>query len=187
MTDIFSPAQRSIAMSKVGSRDTKPEWILRSGLHRLGFRYRLGNRHLAGKPDLLFPKYRAVVFVHGCYWHRHPGCKDATTPKSNTDFWIRKFAENIERDRRTEEKLAAEGWRVMVVWECELLKETLQAVRRVSRWLTQETTAALESSGDESVIDRAQLLTVAERRVRYRICSNNKPHTNLPKGEKGDE
>ncbi|MGC8494945.1 MAG: very short patch repair endonuclease [Syntrophobacteraceae bacterium] len=183
MTDIFSPAQRSIVMSRVRSRDTKPEWILRSGLHRLGFRYRLGNRHLPGKPDLLFPKYRAAVFVHGCYWHRHPGCKDATTPKSNTDFWIRKFAENIERDRRTEEKLAAAGWRVMVVWECELMKETLPTIRRVSEWLNQEITAA----ADKCVIDRAQLLSVAESRVRYRICSYNKQHTNLPEGEKGDE
>ncbi len=187
MTDIFTPDQRSIAMSRVRSGDTKPEWILRSGLHRLGIRFRLRNRHLPGQPDLVFPKYRSVVFVHGCYWHRHPGCKDATTPKSNVDFWTRKFAENVERDRRIQEELEAAGWRVMVVWECELIKETIETIRKVSLWLSRGTASSQPLHYDESLMDRGLLLSVAEKKVKYRISSYKKPLTSLPKGEKGDE
>ena len=188
MTDIFSPDQRSFAMSRVRSGDTKPEWILRSGLHRLGIRYRLRDRHLPGRPDLVFPKFRSVVFVHGCYWHRHPECKDATTPKTNVDFWMRKFAENVERDRRSEEQLNAGGWRVMVVWECELVKETIETIRKVARWLEQGTASRLRFHYDESVMERSRLLSVAEKRVRFRIGSyKTKPHTSVPEGEKGDQ
>ena len=187
MTDILLPAQRSLAMSKVRSNDTKPEWILRSGLHRLGIRYRLRNKHLPGRPDLVFPKYRCVVFVHGCYWHRHPGCKDASIPKSNTDFWMRKFVENEERDRLAVEQLIAAGWRVMVVWECELIKETIETIRSVSLWLRNATDSSLQFHCDESLIDRGRLLLVAEKRVRYRITSYEKPHASLSKGEKGDD
>ncbi len=187
MTDILTPDQRSIAMSKVRGGDTKPEWILRSGLHRLGIRYRLRSRHLPGQPDLVFPKYHSVVFVHGCYWHRHPGCKDATTPKSNIDFWMRKFAENVERDLRSEEQLVAAGWRVMVVWECELIKQTIETIRKVWLWLNQATASSMPTHFDEPVTDRGRLLSVAEKRVKYRISSYKKPHTSLPKGEKGDK
>ena len=94
MIDILTKKKRSSLMSKVRSSDTKPEWILRCGLHRLGFRYRLNNNHLPGRPDLVLSKYRAVVFVHGCFWHHHRGCKDATMPKSNRAFWEKKFSEN---------------------------------------------------------------------------------------------
>jgi DNA (cytosine-5)-methyltransferase 1 len=171
MTDTLSKKQRSAAMSKVRGANTKPEWILRCGLHRLGFRYRLGNRHLPGRPDLAFPMYRAVVFVHGCYWHRHRGCKDASTPKSNVAFWTRKFAENVERDRRTERQLTRRSWRVLVVWECELLNHTVETVQRVALWLRHETAAADQSRYDEPVVDRRELLSVAEKKVRYRIAS----------------
>jgi DNA mismatch endonuclease (patch repair protein) len=187
MTDIFPADQRSIAMSRVRSGDTKPELILRSGLHRLGIRYRLRNKHLPGQPDLVFPKYRSVVFVHGCYWHRHPGCKDATTPKSNIDFWVRKFAENVERDRRTENRLIAAGWRVLVVWECQLIKETIETIRQVQSWLSQGTTANPPFHYDQPLIDREQLLSAAEKRVRYRIDSYQKPRPASPKGQKGDK
>lgn len=173
MTDTLSKKQRSAAMSKVRSADTKPEWILRCGLHRLGFRYRLRNRHLPGRPDLAFPQYRAAVFVHGCYWHRHSGCKDASTPKSNVAFWIEKFAENKERDRRTEWQLAQRGWRVMVVWECELVNYTIETVGKVARWLRHETAAADQFRYDEPAVDRGELLAVAEEKVRYRIASYN--------------
>jgi len=191
MTDIFSPDQRSIAMSRVRSGDTKPEWILRSGLHRLGIRYRIRNRRLPGQPDLVFQKYRAVVFVHGCYWHRHPECKDASTPKSNIDFWVDKFAENVERDRRIEEQLADAGWRVMVVWECELIKETIETIRKVALWLARGNTPGVPFRYDETVMDRVRLLSVAEKRVKYRIDSykkkQKKPRASLRKGEKGDK
>lgn len=171
MADILSKKQRSAVMSKVRSADTKPEWILRCGLHRLGFRYRLGNKHLPGRPDLVFPKYHAVVFVHGCYWHRHPGCKDASTPKSNVDFWAGKFAENTKRDRRTQQELVELGWRVLVVWECELLGDTLATIRKVALWLTRKGVAAGEFCYDECDEDRKKILAVAENRVRYRLDS----------------
>jgi|GEM_PF-249191 len=171
MIDTLSRKQRSKAMSKVRGADTKPEWILRCGLHGLGFRYRLRNTHLPGRPDLVFPKYRAVIFVHGCYWHRHAGCKDASTPKSNVAFWTRKFAENVERDRRTELEIAERGWRLMVVWECELIERTVETVRRVALWLSRRTTADGDRHYDAVTIDRRKLLAVAEKKVRYRIAS----------------
>jgi DNA mismatch endonuclease, patch repair protein len=171
MTDSLSKAQRSRTMSKVRSADTKPEWILRCGLHRLGFRYRLGNKQLPGRPDLVFPKYRAAVFVHGCYWHRHPGCKDATTPKSNVPFWTKKFAENTERDGRVERELTGRGWRVTVVWECELIGETVETVRRVATWLREGAPAADRTRYHRPDVDRDALLAVAEKKVRYRLAA----------------
>ena len=142
---------------------------------------------MPGQPDLVFPKFRSVVFVHGCYWHRHPGCKDASTPKSNIDFWMRKFTENVERDRRIEEQLIAGGWRVMVVWECELIKETIETIRKVALWLKHGTASGVRFHYDEPLMDRGLLLSVAEKRVSYRIGSyKKKPHTNVPKGKGGD-
>jgi DNA mismatch endonuclease, patch repair protein len=166
MTDILTKKQHSETMSKVHSRDTKPEWILRCGLHRLGFRYRLNNCQLPGRPDLVFPKFHAVVFVHGCFWHRHPGCKNAGMPKSNVDFWESKFAENVERDQRKKQELEKGGWRIMVVWECELSRYTVESIQRVAHWLKRET-----SYGDYAM-NRSELLAVAEGKVRYRIAAN---------------
>ncbi len=108
-------------MSRVGSRNTGPELQLRKALHGMGFRYRLHDRRLPGSPDLVFPKYGAVIFVHGCFWHRH-GCGRTTTPSTRTDFWEAKFRANTERDRKNIRELQDAGWRVMVVWECELKK-----------------------------------------------------------------
>lgn len=167
MVDILTKKQRSEAMSKVRSSDTKPEWILRCGLHRLGFRYRLKNRNLPGRPDLVFPKLRAVVFVHGCYWHRHPGCKDASTPNNNAYFWKKKFEENIERDRRAMRELEKLGWRIMAVWECELVGKTVETVQRVAEWLKQGTAL------NDYALNRSVLLAVAEEKVRCRITSYN--------------
>lgn len=107
-------------MSRIRSRDTKPEIALRKALHGLGFRFRVQKTGLVGKPDLVLPKYRCVIFVHGCFWHRHPGCKVATTPKSNTEFWVEKFTRNVDRDQRVSKQLEEDGWHVMTVWECEL-------------------------------------------------------------------
>jgi len=120
MADFLTPAQRSERMSRIKSRDTKPELVLRSAMHRKGFRFRINDTRLPGKPDIVFPKYRAAVFVHGCFWHRHPGCSVATTPKSNTAFWTEKFDRNVSRDARSKEALEANGWRVFTVWECDL-------------------------------------------------------------------
>ena len=109
-------------MSRVRGRDTKPEMRVRSLTHAMGYRYRLHRRDLPGNPDLVFPARRSVVFVHGCFWHRH-ACRKASTPKSNTAFWEAKFAANVRRDRRNVELLAEAGWQVLVLWECELRDE----------------------------------------------------------------
>ena len=120
MADSLTPAERSERMSRIRGKDTKPELALRKVLHGLGLRYRLHGAGLPGKPDLVFPKYKTVVFVHGCFWHRHAGCSIATIPKSNTPFWSDKFAKNVARDARVGESLQASGWSVLVAWECEL-------------------------------------------------------------------
>jgi DNA mismatch endonuclease, patch repair protein len=117
MADTLRPAQRSERMSRIRGKDSQPELALRRVLHRLGLRYRLHVSNLPGKPDLVFPRYKAVVFVHGCFWHRHGGCKIATTPKSNTSFWLDKFEKNVARDARNTMQLRDMGWRVFVAWE----------------------------------------------------------------------
>ena len=120
MVDSLSKAERSARMASIRGKDTKPELLLRRALHALGLRYRLHGKGLPGKPDLVFSRHRAVVFVHGCFWHRHAGCKVASTPKSNTEFWQTKFDRNVERDAGHVANLEAQGWRVFVAWECEL-------------------------------------------------------------------
>ena len=123
-------------MASIRGRNTRPEMALRKALHRLGFRYRLHDRKLPGHPDLVFPKYRAVIFVHGCFWHRHSGCRYATNPATNTEFWERKFRENVERDERNISKLRNQGWRVAVIWECALKRDNPEAIaEKVSHWL----------------------------------------------------
>ncbi|NWN91083.1 DNA mismatch endonuclease Vsr [Marinobacter adhaerens] len=133
MVDFLSPKERSVRMSRIRGKDTKPELSLRKVLHGLGFRYRLHVADLPGKPDLVFPKYKTVVFVHGCFWHRHPGCKIATTPKTNTEFWIEKFEKTKERDVRARKALEEAGWSTLVVWECELdsMKRALETGKRI--------------------------------------------------------
>ncbi|MBX6370464.1 MAG: DNA mismatch endonuclease Vsr [Rhodospirillales bacterium] len=117
--DIISAERRSALMRRVRQRDTDPELVVRRVAHALGYRFRLHRRDLPGTPDLVFPKYRVALFVHGCFWHRHEGCPRATTPKSRRDYWLPKFAANVERDRRKAAALEAAGWRAVVVWECE--------------------------------------------------------------------
>lgn len=122
MTDTLEACERSALMSRIRGRDTKPELVVRSLLHRMGYRFRLCRRDLLGSPDIVLPRHGAVVFVHGCFWHRHKGCKGATTPKSNVGFWQDKFVANVERDKRNQRGLRRLGWKVVVVWECELKK-----------------------------------------------------------------
>lgn len=124
MTDFLTPAERSERMSRIRGKHTRPEITLRKALYRLGMRYRLHGAGLPGKPDIVFPRYKAIVFVHGCFWHRHPGCSIATTPKSNIDFWLDKFQKNIARDTKVVQALELLGWRVFVVWECSLSSAT---------------------------------------------------------------
>lgn len=135
MVDFLSPAERSERMSRIKSINTGPELMLRKVLHRLGLRYRLNVRKLPGKPDLTFPRFKTVILVHGCFWHRHQGCNIASTPKSNTAFWTGKFDANVIRDKRVKSELSAMGWRVLIVWECELasVKKAEEAGKRIYR------------------------------------------------------
>ena len=118
--DKVSPEKRSWTMAQVKGRDTGPERIVRSLLHRMGYRFRLQRADLPGKPDIALPKFKTALFVHGCFWHRHPSCKRATMPTSNTDYWDRKFARTVARDAQNQKELEALGWHVFIVWECEL-------------------------------------------------------------------
>lgn len=119
MVDHLTPEKRSWNMSKIRSGNTKPEMLVRSLLHRMGYRFRLHRKDLPGKPDIVLPKYNTVIFVHGCYWHRHKGCKYAYNPKSRIDFWQNKFKSNIKRDKKNRMALEKLGWNVKVIWECE--------------------------------------------------------------------
>ncbi|MGS1015063.1 very short patch repair endonuclease [Rhodanobacter sp. UC4448_H15] len=126
MTDVVDRATRSRMMSGIRGRDTKPEIIVRKYLHARGLRYRIAPKNLPGKPDIVLPKYRTVVFVHGCFWHRHHGCRYAATPASNRDFWQAKFKQNLARDTRVRTQLEKHGWKVLIVWECEVSLGRLQ-------------------------------------------------------------
>ena len=123
MTDSLSPEKRSWNMSRIKGKDTSIEVRVRKHLFSKGFRYRKNVSSLPGKPDIVLPKYHAVVFVHGCFWHRHPGCKYATNPKTRTNFWKEKFKRNELNDIRNREELTNLGWRVFTVWECEVTKQ----------------------------------------------------------------
>lgn len=120
MVDTLTPAQRSERMSRIRSKDTSPEVALRKALHALGLRFRLHDKRLPGKPDIVFPRFKTVVLIHGCFWHRHHGCSVATLPKSNTAFWQEKFDRNVERDQRNTDALTQMGWKIITVWECEI-------------------------------------------------------------------
>lgn len=137
MADRLSPEHRSWNMSRIRGKDTGPELRLRSMLHREGFRFRLHARKLPGRPDLVLPKYRTAIFVHGCFWHRHPGCRNATDPANRATFWQEKFRSNVARDARNRAALEAAGWAVEVVWECELGTDAQGVLTRLKRSLTE--------------------------------------------------
>lgn len=120
MPDILNRTQRSKLMARIRGSDTTPELAVRRIAHRMGFRFRLHRKDLPGRPDLVFPKYRVALFVHGCFWHRHEGCKFAYMPKTRIEFWKKKFEGNIARDKRQESALCALGWKVLTIWECEV-------------------------------------------------------------------
>lgn len=137
MADIVDQFTRSRMMARIQAKDTRPELVLRRALHAEGFRYRLHAYGLPGRPDLLFPKFRGAVFVHGCFWHRHDGCRFATTPGTRPEFWRRKFAGNVARDLSARLGLRSAGWRVATVWECALRKPAQVAVAAdlLAAWL----------------------------------------------------
>lgn len=117
MVDHLTHAKRSWNMSRIKSGNTKPEKVVRSLLHAMGYRFRLHRKDLPGKPDIVLPKYKTVIFIHGCFWHRHHGCKNATMPKTNTEFWEDKLSQNIDRDRKKHADIERLGWKVIVIWE----------------------------------------------------------------------
>jgi DNA mismatch endonuclease (patch repair protein) len=123
-------------MSGIQGKNTRPELLLRHQLHRMGFRYRLYAKNLPAKPDLVFPKYKAVIFIHGCFWHRHPGCKYTTNPATRPEFWEAKFQDTIERDKIAFDNLSRQGWRVGVVWECALRRgQETEVAEIMGDWL----------------------------------------------------
>ena len=123
--------QRSRNMSAIKSKNTKPEIAVRRLLHSMGYRFRLHRKDLPGSPDIVLPKYKTVIFVHGCFWHRHENCKYATTPKTRPAFWESKFNENIRRDRTNQNNLIKLGWKVLVIWECDLKSTNISNIRKL--------------------------------------------------------
>lgn len=123
MADVHSKEVRSYNMSRIKGKDTKPEELVRKYLHSKGLRFRKNDKRYPGHPDIVLPKYRTIIFVHGCFWHLHENCRYAVLPKSNVDFWEQKLTGNKERDRLVKAELESQGWRVIIVWECQLKKE----------------------------------------------------------------
>lgn len=137
MADVHSPEKRSYNMSRIHGKDTKPEELVRKYLFSKGFRYRKNDARFSGKPDIVLPKYKTVIFVNGCFWHGHKGCRYFVWPQNNSDFWKNKIGGNIERDEKNYKLLSEAGWRVIIVWECELKRtaaeNTLAALDRQIR------------------------------------------------------
>lgn len=148
MVDIVSPEKRSEMMAGIKGKDTRPEIMLRKALHRRGFRFRLHNKDLPGKPDIVLPKYRVAILVHGCFWHGHEGCKLFRLPKSREDFWKEKIEGNITRDKIKTGLLLEQGWRVLVVWECSLKQRIAyldEVVNLVMEWIEESKKSAMAS------------------------------------------
>lgn len=129
--DIWSKQKRSEVMSRIRGKNTKPEMILRSLLFKEGFRFRIHKKDLPGKPDIVLIKYRVAIFVHGCFWHYHRGCREGRIPSSNSKFWEEKLLKNVEKDEKHTKALQELGWKVIVVWECEIEKNIRRAVEKI--------------------------------------------------------
>ena len=144
--DIISEEKRSWNMSRIRGKDTKPEIIVRSMLHKMGYRFSLHRKDLPGTPDIVLPKYKTAIFVHGCFWHRHKGCKYAYTPKSRIKFWKNKFIETVKRDKQHLKQLKENGWEVFIVWECET--KDMDKLKKIINKISQEINGVLLLSGD---------------------------------------
>lgn len=143
MADVHSTKVRSYNMSQIRGKDTKPEELVRKYLFAHGFRYRKNDSRLPGKPDIVLPKFRTVIFVNGCFWHKHEGCKYFVWPENNAEFWHKKILSNVERDQRNYEQLQQTGWNIIVVWECELKKELRQeTLNKIIQGITGSVTAS---------------------------------------------
>jgi DNA mismatch endonuclease (patch repair protein) len=137
MTDVFNKEKRSKIMSSVKSKDTKPEIIVRKLLHSMGYRFRLHREDLPGTPDIVLPKYKKVIFVHGCFWHGHEGCPRAKLPKTNKEFWRVKITKNMARDAETMQDLSRTGWQSLVIWTCEI-KDLEQLSKKIRNFLSND-------------------------------------------------
>lgn len=134
MADVHDPETRSYNMSRIKGADTKPEEIVRKYLFSKGFRYRKNDKRYPGKPDIVLPKYKTAIFINGCFWHKHEGCKYFKWPKTNVEFWTDKITRNVERDKQNYAELESQGWHVLVIWECELRKREIDiTMERVIR------------------------------------------------------
>lgn len=131
MADHLTPEKRSWNMAQIKGKDTSVEVTVRKYLFSNGYRFRKTDKRYPGKPDIVLPKYKTVIFIHGCFWHRHPGCKRATTPKSNVEYWNSKFQKNVENDTKHQEELEAMGWKVIVLWECEIQKHYEETMEKL--------------------------------------------------------
>jgi len=138
MSDKLTPEKRSWNMSRIKGKDTKIEVEVRKYLFSKGYRFRKNDKRYPGKPDIVLPKYHVAIFVHGCFWHRHEGCKDVTTPKTRTEFWLEKFDKNVKNDQIKQEKLRELGWKVIVIWECELKRSFQETMDKVEKELTRK-------------------------------------------------
>jgi DNA mismatch endonuclease, patch repair protein len=133
--DIWTKKKRSEVMSKIRSKNTKPEILLRSLLHQEGFRFRIHKKDLPGKPDIVLQKYKLIIFVHGCFWHYHKDCPEGRIPNTNSKFWEAKLFKNIENDKRHQKNLRNLGWKVMVVWECEIEKKSQEVLDKIIQFI----------------------------------------------------
>ena len=169
--DTLTKEQRSKIMSRVRSTDTSPEVAVRRWLWARGYRYRKNVKRLPGKPDIVFRKLKTLVFVHGCFWHRHPNCKVATMPKSNSKFWWRKFNANVSRDIENEKSLHAAGWTVIVLWECEINDAALQHLAETLEMQRSRLLVKNRAVRYDEIVDHEAISMAAEEPMQYGDCN----------------
>lgn len=171
MADHLTKNMRSWNMSRIRSRHTKPEMIVRSLLHRSGYRFKINDDKLPGCPDIVLPKYKTAVFVHGCFWHRHENCPKATTPSTNRDYWENKFRNNVSRDNEVKKELGKLKWRIIIIWECQVTNDPLSILN--------EMVCTLEKDVPKDYpieLDRKKILKLAEKRSNYLINMGSRNH-----------
>jgi len=151
MADILTPQKRSWNMSRIKGKNTKPEIVLRSLLHQAGFRFRIHGANLPGKPDIVLPRYKTVIFVNGCFWHRHKNCKYAYNPKSRQDFWQEKFARTVQRDYKQIQAVLECGWLPLVIWECEIKSNPVKTLTSVQNILQKHLLQSKKHVNDETI------------------------------------
>jgi len=162
MADHLTKKHRSWNMRRIHSKHTKPELIIRSLLHRSGFRFRLNYSKLPGSPDIVLPKYKTAIFVHGCFWHRHPNCSKATTPKTNIEYWQKKFYKNVSRDIEIRKKIQELGWNIIVVWECEIINDPISVLNDIIKELADDSYYKYPQE-----MDRSEIMKIAEKRSNF--------------------